>query len=251
MGPTPPFWSTVVDLFGPILIRGSVNKCSTGKAWGVIFLCMSTSLAHMDIAEMYSTESFQMALRRFMALHGAPRRFQSNQGTQLVATSKQMVTWNWSTVHEMVKKAGAEWHVVPTGGQHYNSRAERLNGLLKRCLESTIANRQFTLGKLSTVVAEATQMANSRPIARNSGDPETGRPIAPLHLLLGSASVEIPRLKFDEAPLLTKRLQFIAEARMMTRMGVVEEVKPVTPQGDYHAHPQDRCDSTGRVRVRG
>ncbi len=86
-------------------------------------------------------------------------------------------------------------------------------GLLKRCLESTMANRRFTLGKLSTVVVEATQLVNSRPIARNTGDPETGGPITPLHLMLGRASVEVPRLKFHEAPRLTQRLQFIADAK--------------------------------------
>ncbi len=101
----------------------------------------------------------------------------------------------------------------PTAGQHYNGQAERLIGLLKRCLESTMANRRFTLGKLSTVVAEATQLVKSRPIARNTEDPETGGPITPLHLLLGRASVEVPRMKFDEAPCLTQRLQFIADAK--------------------------------------
>jgi hypothetical protein len=80
MGPTPPFFSTAVDLFGPLPIRGSVNKRSTGKAWRVIFECTSTSLAHMEVAETYSTESFLMAVRRFMALHGAPKKFQSDQG---------------------------------------------------------------------------------------------------------------------------------------------------------------------------
>ncbi len=51
MGPTPLFFSTAVDLFGPLPISGSVNKRSTGKAWGVIFVCTSTSLAHVEIAE--------------------------------------------------------------------------------------------------------------------------------------------------------------------------------------------------------
>jgi hypothetical protein len=118
MGPTPPFFSTAVDLFGPLPISGSVNKRSTGKAWGVIFVCTSTSLAHVEIAETYSTESFLMAVRRFMALHGAPKRFQSDQGTQLVAASKQLATWDWTAVHEMAERVSAEWHIVPTGGQH-------------------------------------------------------------------------------------------------------------------------------------
>jgi hypothetical protein len=185
MGPTPPFYSTAVDLFGPLSISGSVNKRSTGKAWGVIFVCTSTSLAHVEIAETYSTEPFLMAVRRFMALHGASKRFQSDQGTQLVAASKQVATWDWTAVHEAAEKEGAEWHIVPTGGQHYNGQAERLIGLLKRCLESTMVNHRLMLGELNTVVAEATQLVNSRPIAENTNDPETGGPITPLHLQLG------------------------------------------------------------------
>ncbi len=119
------------------------------------FTDSSAVLAHVEIAETYSTESFLMAMRRFMALYGAPKRFQSDQGPQLVAASKQMATWDWSSVHETAEKVGAEWHVVPTGGQHYNGQAERPIGLLKKCLESTMARRRITLGELSTVVAEA------------------------------------------------------------------------------------------------
>ena len=196
MGPTPPFYSTAVDLFGPLPISGSVNKRSTGKAWGVIFVCTSTSLAHVEIAKTYPTESFLMAVRRFLALHGAPKRFQSEQGTLLVAASKQLATWDWTAVHEAVEKEGAEWHIVPTGGQHYNGQAERLIRLLKRCLEGTLNSRRLTLGELNTVVAEAAQMVNSRPIAKNTGDPETGGPITPLHLQLGRATVKVPNMKF-------------------------------------------------------
>jgi len=56
-------------------------------------------------------------------------------------------------------------------------------------------------------------MVNSRPVARNTGDPESGGPITPLHLLLGRASVEVPQVRFDEMPKLTQRLQFIEEAK--------------------------------------
>jgi hypothetical protein len=69
---------------------------------------------------------------------------------------------------------GTEWHIVPTGGRHYNSQAERLIRLLKKCLENTMARKRFTLGELSTVVSVLVQMVNSRLIARNTGNPETG-----------------------------------------------------------------------------
>jgi hypothetical protein len=35
-------------------------------------------------------------------------------------------------------------------------------------------------------------MVNSRPIAKNTGDPETGGPITPIHIQLGRATVEVP-----------------------------------------------------------
>ncbi len=131
----------------------------------------------------------------------------------MVAASKQLATWDWTVVHEQAEVVDAEWHIVPTGGQHYNGQAEILIGLLKRCLEGALGNRRLTLGELSTVVAEAAQIVNSRPIAKNTGDPETGGPITPLHLQLGRATVEVPRMRFEEAPCLTQRLQFIEEAK--------------------------------------
>jgi hypothetical protein len=57
-------------------------------------MCTVTSLVHVEMTESYSTDTFLMALRRFMTVYGAPRTFQSDQGDQLVAASKQLATWN-------------------------------------------------------------------------------------------------------------------------------------------------------------
>ncbi len=51
MGPAPVFSSTAVDLFGPLTFNGTVNKRSTAKAWGVVFVCTATSLVHVEITE--------------------------------------------------------------------------------------------------------------------------------------------------------------------------------------------------------
>jgi hypothetical protein len=164
-GPAPVFESTAVDLFGPITFQDTINKRGNGKAWGVVFVCTATSLVHVEVTDAYSTDSFLLAVRRFMAIHGAPSRFQSDQGTQLVAAAKQIRTWDWSKVHSEVGARGAEWHLVPTGAQHFNGQAERMIGLLKPCLEQAIAGKRYSYGELATVMAEAAQVVNSRPIA--------------------------------------------------------------------------------------
>ncbi len=111
-----------------------------------------------------------------MAIHGAPSRFQSDQGTQLVVAAKQIRTWDWSKVQSEVGTRGAEWHLVPTGAQHFNGQAERMIGLLKPCLERAVAGRRYSYGELATVMAEAAQVVNSRPIARSPEDLRTPRP---------------------------------------------------------------------------
>ena len=58
-------------------------------------------------------------------------------------------------------------------------------GITKKVLKQTFEDKRLTLGELFTVLAEAAQMVNSRPLARNTEDPESGGPITPLHLQLG------------------------------------------------------------------
>ena len=42
--PAPPWYSTSIDLFGPFTISDAVKKCTTSKAYGVIFKRVSLSL---------------------------------------------------------------------------------------------------------------------------------------------------------------------------------------------------------------
>ncbi len=179
MGPAPIFESTAVDLFGPITFQDTIKKRGSGKAWGVVFLCTATSLVHVEITDAYSTDSFLLAV----------------QGTQLVAAAKQIHTWDWAKVHSEGCAQGAERHLVPAGAQHFNGQAEGMIGLLKPCLEQAIAGKRYSYGELATVMAEAAQVVNSPPIARGSEDTQAGGRITPLHLQLGRATVEIPRVQ--------------------------------------------------------
>ncbi len=90
-GPYPVFQSTALYKF-----QGTVNKRQTGKGWGVIIVCTATSGIYVESVESYSTDSFLMDLRRFMCLRGTPTRIQSDRGQQLVSTSKETETWDFT-----------------------------------------------------------------------------------------------------------------------------------------------------------
>ena len=49
--PSPPWYCTGVDLFGPFITRGEVQKRVRGKAYGVLFNCMTTRAVHVDVSD--------------------------------------------------------------------------------------------------------------------------------------------------------------------------------------------------------
>ena len=68
--PAPPFNFTMVDLFGPYQVRGEVQKRVSGKVWGVLFVDMVSRAVHIEVMCGYDTDSFLMALRRFVSVRG-------------------------------------------------------------------------------------------------------------------------------------------------------------------------------------
>jgi hypothetical protein len=65
-----------------------------------MFIFMAMSAVHVEFIDTYSTNSFLMALCRFMCARGVPLRIQSDRGEQLVAASKQISAWNFKGVKE-------------------------------------------------------------------------------------------------------------------------------------------------------
>ncbi len=193
MGPLPDhraqvgamFQSVAIDLFGPVEYKQHVKKRQVGKGWGVVFVCTTTSALHVEFMDTYSTDSFLLALRHFMSVRGTPTRFQSDRGEQLVAAAKQVATWDFKEVVQWARRKGIEWTLVPTGGQHFNGQAERMIGLIKKQLWKTFEGKKLTHEETLTVLAEAVQKINSRPLTWNPR-PE-GEPLCVQDLMLGRA----------------------------------------------------------------
>jgi hypothetical protein len=126
-----------------------------------------------------------MALRRFMCLKGVPSRFQSDKGEQLVAASKQIAMWNFNDVMQWAGRKGVEWVLVPTGGQHFNGQAEKMIGLIKKQIWRSFKGKKYSHEETVTILQEAVQVVNSRPLACNLW--AEGRPLCPEDLMLGRA----------------------------------------------------------------
>ncbi len=77
---------------------------------------------------------------------GKPWRIQSDRGDQLVATAKQIEKWNFEGIQQWVGKKGIEWHLVPTGGQHFmvHGQAKRMIKILKKQLQRSLEGKKYT-----------------------------------------------------------------------------------------------------------
>jgi hypothetical protein len=188
-----------------------VNKRQVGKGWGVIFVCTTTSAVHVEFVDTYSTDSFLMALRRFMCLRGVPSRFQSDRGEQLVAASKQIAMWDFNDVIQWTGRKGIEWVLVPTGGQHFNGLAERMIGLIKKQIWRSFKGKKYSHEETVTILQEAAQVINSRPLARNLW--AEGRPLCPEDLMLGRARPGQPTVNLEAGQQLTWRFRVVQQAK--------------------------------------
>jgi hypothetical protein len=178
----------------------------------------------VEFMDTYSTDSFLMALRRFMSVRGTPTRFQSDRGEQLVAAAKQVSSWDFKEVIQWAGKKGIEWTLVPTGGQHFNWQAERMIGLIKKQLWKIFEGKKLSHEETITLLTEAVQKINSRPITRNPR-PE-GEPLCVQDLMLGRAKPGQAEVKFETGKQLTRRFENVQRTQQEFWKRWVEEVFP-------------------------
>jgi hypothetical protein len=71
-----------------------------------MLVCTSGSAVYVEFASTYLTDSFLMALRRFICLRGTPSKIQSDRGKQLLAPPKHLKAWDFMEVIELAGKKG-------------------------------------------------------------------------------------------------------------------------------------------------
>ena len=88
-----PFYNTGIDFFDPIIVKMSKKTRANqakAKRYGVIFTCMKTRAIHLEIARDLTTDSFILALRRFIACRGNVKCIQSNNGTNFEGAQQEL-----------------------------------------------------------------------------------------------------------------------------------------------------------------
>lgn len=178
-----------IDYFGPMLITiGRRNE----KRWGVLITCLTTRAIHLEIASSMSTNSAIMALRRMIARRGSPSEIFSDNGTNLMGMDlelqKSIKDVDFSTIEQEMTSRGIKWRYIPPATPHMGGSWERLVRSVKLALAVTLKSRAPKEEVLSTLLAEAENIINSRPLTHVSIDHQEMESLTPNHFLIDSSS---------------------------------------------------------------
>ncbi|XP_063841247.1 uncharacterized protein LOC135101332 [Scylla paramamosain] len=211
--PSPPFYHSALDLFGPLMIKDTVKGRCKKKVYGVVVNCLSTRASYVDLVEGYDTDSLITTLRRFTAIRGFPHSMYSDHGSQLKLASKEVcfLTQDQEKLSQFSREGGMEWKFTKSADAPWeNGCSEAMVKLVKRVMTRVIGDSTLTFGELQSAMFEIANMLNERPIGmKNGSDCTKGSYLCPNDLILGRASVHTPEGVFDSSTNTRTRQRFI------------------------------------------
>ena len=202
----PPFTYVGIDYFGPFLVKQ--RRC-TVKRYGCVFTCFTTRAAHIEISHSLDTDSMLNALRRFISIRGCPEQIKSDRGSNFVSANKElrecMERWNEEQISTFCLQRKIQWTFNPPSASHKGGVWERMIRSVRQILRTVLKEQLASDETLLTVMAEAMNILNSRPLTRNSDSASDLEPLTPNHLLHLRPSPSLPPGVFEKDDLYCKR----------------------------------------------
>lgn len=179
-----------IDYFGPLYV--AVRR-SREKRWGILITCLTTRGVHLEIAHSLSTDSCILGLRRFMSRRGTPRQIFSDNATNFRSASKElkaaMENVNSKLVALHFTTSDTEWSFIPPASPHMGGAWERMVRSVKSVISSTFPLKTTPNDEtLLSILLEAENIINSRPLTYVPLDNDTDEALTPNHFILGSSN---------------------------------------------------------------
>ena len=203
-----------VDLFGPFFV--TVGRARV-KRYGGLFTCLSARAVHLEVVYTMNTDSFIMALMRFICRRGVPLKMLSDRGTNIVGAETELNA-AWSDVDTealtlAARNKGIEWKFNPPKASNMGGVWERQIRTVRSCL-NPILRSQSSLDDeaLHTAFVEVENLINSRPLTKVSADPEDGV-LTPNHLLILQDNVKYAAQELDLGAVYRRRWKRVMQIR--------------------------------------
>ena len=208
---SPVWFYSMLDLFGPVPVKGFVNQRTTRKTWGVVITCLTTRACWVYLAESFSTDHLLCVLIKHEARNGSPSQYFADLGSQIVGADRIMSeAMEELDVNQVIDFAANRNVKFNFGVPHYpegQGAVERLVQEVKNSLKVITNKGPMTYGELDTALSEASYLVNSRPLQPNPALGEDGF-ICPNDIMMGRSDKSPPLIDVADCSL-TRRISHI------------------------------------------
>ncbi len=119
----------------------------------------------------------------------------SDNGSAFKAAAEQITRSNKNNrLSQTLADTGTVWKFIPVRAPWFGGYWERLIGLTKRAIKTTLGKSCVSLEMLTTIVTEIEGTLNNRPITYISTDIKDASPLTPSHLLHGRRLDSVPTM---------------------------------------------------------
>ncbi len=169
---------------------------------------MTTRAVHIDLLASMDSDSFLMALRRFIARRGKPFEILSDQGTNFKGGEKELRNAYAALqpeIQTLLASQQIKFSFNPPNAPHFGGCWEREIRSLKTALRVTLGAQTVTEEVLQTVLIEIEGILNAKPLGYTSSDIADPDPVTPNILLMGRRDASLPHVAYQDSELLSRR----------------------------------------------
>lgn len=228
-----PFSYTGIDYMGPFMVSiGRRNE----KRWVAIFTCLTVRAIHLELAKDLSTDAVILCIRNFVNRRGLPVRLRSDRGTNFIGASKEMFAYEDARIADECTRRGIEWLFNTPSNPSAGGAWERMVRSVKKVLSFTLQEKAPQIETLISLLIEAENLVNSRPLTHISIDSSDNEPLTPNHFLLGCPNlVQTPAV--PDKVCLKKQWNILQQLKQtFWKRWVLEYLPELTRRTKWH-HP--------------
>ena len=163
--------------------------------------CLTTRATHLELAGDLSTDSFILALKRFIARRGQPKVVYSDNGSNFRGGEKELGDLFSKVDFDKVSKTlinySINWKIIPPLSPWIGGDLESIVKLTKRALIIVTHDRTMSEDFLLTFIIEIESILNRRPLTSVTDDLNDYNVLTPNHFILGRQSL-LPLTLYDE-----------------------------------------------------
>ena len=179
-----------VDYAGPFLTKQ--GRCRTrNKRYLCLFTCLSVRAVHLEMAYDLSTDAFINCFWRFSNRRGNPAYVVSDNGTNFVGASKELMELTSSLDQDEIQShtsmEGVKWEFNPPNAPHFGGVFESMIKAAKRAIYAQLGNAEVNDEQLNSIfIIEAESLINSRPLTYPTASEKDVPPLTPNHFIIGN-----------------------------------------------------------------